>query len=149
MFVNSHFTELLQKLNSHTVKYLAAGGYAVTHYGEPRYTKDLDLWVSVDPENARRVYRAVAEFGMPLAGYTEQDFEDEGHFFMMGNPPMRIDIILGIQGVEFSEAWENRLVDDSDRLEIPYISREDLIIAKRAAGRPQDLIDADHLENLK
>jgi hypothetical protein len=149
MFVNSHFTELLQKLNSHTVKYLVVGGYAAMHYGEPRYTKDLDLWVSVDPENARRVDRALVEFGMPLAGYKEQDFEDEGHFFMMGNPPMRIDIMLGIPGVAFAEAWENRLVYDSDGLEISYISREDLIIAKRAAGRPQDLIDADHLENLK
>ena len=145
MFVNSDFTELLKLFNDNNVRYLIIGGYAFIQYAEPRYTKDLDLWISTDMSNAKAVYRALKMFGAPLTGLTQADFSDEGYFYQMGVAPMRVDILMGIPGMEFEEAWERRVEINFDGLIVPFISKEDLITAKRAAGRPQDLIDADIL----
>ncbi len=145
MFVNSDFSDLLRLFNANQVKYLVIGGYALIQYTEPRYTKDLDLWISTDPANAEAVYRALREFGAPLAGLTAADFAQEGYFYQMGVPPVRVDILMGISGVVFDEAWPRRMVVDFDGLLVPFISREDLIAAKRAAGRPQDLLDVELL----
>jgi hypothetical protein len=148
MFVNSDFTDLLRLFNDNHVKYLVIGGYAVIQHAEPRYTKDLDLWVSTDQRNAVAVYQSLQEFGAPLAGLTEADFAEEGYFYQMGVPPMRVDILMGIPGVTFEEAWRNRMEVDFDNLLVPFMSRDDLITAKRASGRPQDLIDADLLSQV-
>lgn len=145
MFVNSDFTDLLKLFSDKKVKYLIIGGYAVIQYAEPRYTKDLDVWISTDISNAKSVYKALKEFGAPLAELTEADFSEEGYFYQMGVPPMRVDILMGIPGIEFEEAWQKRVEIDFDGLLVTFISREDLITAKRASGRPQDLIDADTL----
>ncbi len=145
MFVNSDFSDLLNLFNRNHVKYLVIGGYAVIQYAEPRYTKDLDLWISTDRQNAAAVYQALREFGAPLAGLTEVDFAEDGYFYQMGVPPMRVDILMGISGLTFDKAWENRVEVDFNGLVVPFISREDLIAAKRASGRPQDLIDANLL----
>jgi hypothetical protein len=145
MFINSDFSDLLRIFNDNNVKYLVIGGYAVTQYAEPRFTKDLDLWVGTEPANAEAVYKALREFGAPLADMTEADFAEEGYFYQMGVPPVRVDIMMGIPGVQFSEAWERRVKVDFDDLPVCFISRQDLIAAKRASGRPQDLIDADLL----
>ena len=104
MFVNSDFSDLLRLLRANNVKYMVIGGYAVIQHAEPRFTKDLDLWISTDPANAAAVYRALREFGAPLAGMTEDDFAEDGYFYQMGVPPARIDILMGIPGIEFSEA---------------------------------------------
>ena len=82
MFVNSDFAELLKLLGDNHVRYLVIGGYAVVQYAEPRYTKDLDLWISADEANARSVYKALREFGAPLAGLTEKDFSEEGYYYL-------------------------------------------------------------------
>lgn len=145
MFVNSDFSDLLRLFNANQVKYLVIGGYALIQYAEPRYTKDLDLWISTDPTNAQAVYRALREFGAPLADLTEADFAQEGYFYQMGVPPVRVDILMGIPGAVFDEAWPRRLEVDFDGLVVPFISRHDLIAAKRASGRPQDLLDVKHL----
>lgn len=145
MFINSDFSDLLRIFNDNNVKYLVIGGYAVTQYAEPRFTKDLDLWVGTEFANAEAVYKALREFGAPLADMTEADFAEEGYFYQMGVPPVRVDIMMGIPGVPFSEAWERRVKVDFDDLPVCFISRQDLIVAKRASGRPQDLIDADLL----
>jgi len=145
MFVNSDFTDLLKLFSDNIVRYLIIGGYAVIQYVEPRYTKDLDLWISTDTKNAASVYTALREFGAPLAGLTEDNFSKEGYFYQMGVPPMRVDILMGIPGPEFDQAWNKRVEIDFDGLIVSFISREDLIAAKRASGRPQDLIDADAL----
>ena len=145
MFVNSDFTDLLKLFSDKNVRYLIIGGYAVIQYAEPRYTKDLDLWISTDTKNAAAVYAALREFGAPLAGLTEDDFSEEGYFYQMGVPPMRVDILMGIPGIEFEQAWEKRVEVDFDGLLVSFISRGDLITAKRASGRPQDMIDADTL----
>jgi hypothetical protein len=145
MFVNSDFSDLLNLFNANNVKYLIIGGYAVIQYAEPRYTKDLDLWISADKDNAVAVYKALKEFGAPLVGLTEADFAEEGYFYQMGRPPIRVDILMGIPGLDFETAWQHRVSEDFDGLIVNFISREDLIAAKKASGRPQDLIDADLL----
>ncbi len=145
MFVNSDFSDLLNLFNANNVKYLVIGGYAVIQYAEPRYTKDLDIWISIDKENAAAVYKALKEFGAPLVEMSEADFAEEGCFYQMGRPPMRVDILMGIPGLGFEKAWQHRVEVDFDGLVVKFISREDLIAAKKASGRPQDLIDADLL----
>jgi hypothetical protein len=142
MFVNSDFSDLLRLFNDNNVKYLVIGGYALIQYTEPRYTKGLDLWISTDLANAEAVYHALSEFGTPLAGLKEDDFSEEGFFYQMGVPPIRVDILMGIPGVAFREAWERRVEVDFNGLSVFFIAKADLLTAKRAAGRPQDLLDA-------
>jgi predicted nucleotidyltransferase len=145
MFVNSDFTDLLKLFNDNQVRYLVIGGYAVIQYAEPRYTKDLDLWISTDTTNAAAVYKALKAFGALLAGMTEADFAEEGYFYQMGVPPVRVDILMGVPGGVFEQAWLKRVEVDFDGVKVPFISRQDLIAAKLAAGRPQDLLDAKAL----
>ena len=145
MFVNSDFSDLLRLFNEERVKYLVIGGYAVIQYTEPRFTADLDLWVGTDPPNAGAVHRALREFGAPLSGLTVDDFAEDGHFYQMGVPPVRVDVLMGIPGVEFEAAWERRVEVNFDGLPVPFISREDLIAAKQASGRPQDVMDVQSL----
>jgi hypothetical protein len=104
MFVNSDFSDLLSLFNASNVRYLIIGGYAFIQYVEPRFTKDLDLWISTDPTNASAVYQALLAFGAPLEGMTEGDFAEEGYFYQMGIPPVRVDILMGIPGLQFEEA---------------------------------------------
>jgi len=132
-------------LEKHKVRYLVVGGYAVMRYTEPRFTKDLDLWISTDKENSRAVYAALKEFGAPLKYLTPADFAKEGYFYQMGNPPFRLDVMMSIPGVTFEAAWEKREKVQLEGLMIPFISKADLIKAKEASGRPQDLIDAKEL----
>jgi len=146
MLTNSDFRELLNLFKKYEVRYLVVGGYAVMKYSEPRFTKDLDLWIATDPENANSVYVALKEFGAPLANLTVDDFTHQDYFYQMGKPPFRVDIMMSIPGVEFEEAWKNCEVVELDTLKIPFISRSDLIRAKEASGRPQDRIDIDKLK---
>jgi hypothetical protein len=146
MFVNSDFSDLLKIFNANNVKYLVIGGYAVIQYAEPRFTKDLDLWISTDTSNAAAVYQSLLAFGAPLADLTEADFAEEGYFYQMGVPPVRVDILMGIPGLNFADAWQRRNIVEFDGLPVSFIAKTDLIANKRASGRPQDLIDADLLE---
>ena len=146
MFVNSDFSDLLRLFNDNNVKYLVIGGYAVIQYAEPRYTKDLDLWISTDVANAKAVFRALQEFGAPLADLTEDDFTEEGYFYQMGVPPVRVDVLMGIPGLTFAEAWQRRTNVEFDDLLVTFIGKQDLITVKLASGRPQDLIDAKQLQ---
>lgn len=145
MFVNSDFSDLLRIFNDHNVKYLVIGGYAVVQYAEPRFTKDLDVLIGTDTVNAEAVYSALREFGAPLTDLTPKDFSEEGFFFQMGVPPVRVDVLMGIPGIQFEQCWSRRVEVDFDGLKVIFISKQDLIVSKRAAGRPQDLLDADLL----
>ena len=135
----------MRLFNAGGVRYLVIGGYAVIQYAQPRFTADLDLWVGTDPGNADAVYEALREFGAPLSGLTPRDFTEEGYFYQMGVPPIRVDVLMGIPGVEFDSAWRRWAEIDFDGLPVAFISREDLIAAKRASGRPHDMIDIQHL----
>jgi hypothetical protein len=141
MKVSSDFNELLSLFNHYEVKYLVVGGYAVIKYTEPRFTKDLDLWVKADADNASAVYQALLAFGAPLTGLSADDFAHEGYFYQMGMAPVRVDILMSVTGLTFSEAWERRVEVDFAGVPTFFISREDLITTKQALGRPQDVID--------
>jgi hypothetical protein len=143
--MNSDFRDLLNLFNANKVRYLVVGGYAVMKYTEPRYTKDLDIWVEATPKNARAVFKALRQFEAPLAALTEADFASEGFFYQMGRPPARVDILMSIEGVRFADAWSNRLVSDFEGVLGNVLSRSDLIANKRAVGRPQDLVDVNSL----
>jgi hypothetical protein len=147
MLTSPDFKELLNVLNAHSVRYLVIGGYAVMKYSEPRYTRALDLWISLDPANARAIYSALREFGAPLSGLTEESFSQEGFFYQMGRPPLRVDVMMSVPGLKFEEAWPNRVVVELTGTEIPFVSRADLIRMKRASGRPQDLLDLRSLQS--
>jgi hypothetical protein len=135
----------LRIFNAAKVRYLVVGGYAVMKYTEPRYTKDLDIWVEASAKNARAVFKALKEFGAPLTNLTEADFSKEGFFYQMGRPPARVDILMSIAGVRFADAWRNRVPTDFDGVPGHVIARKDLIANKRAVGRAQDLMDVMNL----
>lgn len=155
------FKDLIALLNKHKAKYLVIGGYAVGVHAQPRVTKDLDLLILPEPKNATAVFKALQEFGAPLRTKTDpqdtdrftarrpltaKDFEDENSWFMMGIPPRAVDVLAKIPGVVFNAAWKNRVtavIDEPTGLTAEFISREDLVAAKLASGRPQDLADVD------
>ena len=130
------FKELLSIFNAHGVKYLIVGGYAVSFHAQPRATKDIDLLIQPDAANAKAVYAALAKFGAPLDGLTVENFSDRGKFFRMGREPVMVDILPEIDGIDFDRAWEKRVPSVID-----VESGPDLVTAKLAAGRPQDIAD--------
>jgi len=145
MFVNSDFSDLLRIFNDYNVRYMVIGDYAVVQDAEPRFTKDLDVLISTDAANADAVFKAFREFGAPLTGLPPKDFSEEGFFFQMGVPPIRVDVLMGLAGIQFDECWSRRNGGDFEGLKVIFMSKQDLITSKRAEGRPQDLIDADLL----
>ena len=148
MLTSPDFKELLNLFKKHSVKYLVVGGYAVMRYTEPRFTKDLDLLISVESKNAKAVYNALKEFGAPLSGLTVKDFSQKGYFYQMGRPPMRVDILMSIPGVEFDDVWSRYERLTINGVEMNFITKKDLITSKKASGRPQDLIDVENLEKV-
>ena len=129
---------------------MVIGAYAVGVHGRPRATKDLDVWVEASAENAPRVFDALRQFGAPLGDLNVTDLERLGTGFKMGIPPRRIDILTQIEGISFSEAWPQRIqASFGDAVRCPVISLADLIVNKRAAGRPQDLADVSVLERIQ
>jgi hypothetical protein len=146
MSQSSDFKDLLRLLNENDARYLIVGGYAVAKYTEPRYTKDLDIWVAPDPQNAKAVFKALVEFQAPLHKVTEGDFTNRDLVYKMGVSPTRIDIIMEIDGVDFESAWGRRVNNDFDGVPAGFISKEDLITAKQATGRPRDLADVRNLQ---
>jgi hypothetical protein len=147
--VDQDFLDLLSAFNAANVRYLVVGAYAVGVHGRPRATKDLDVWVDATPENAARVIAGLTAFGAPVAGITAADFEKPGTGFMMGRPPIRIDILTKIAGVAFDNAWPHRTAADFNGIPVPVIGLDDLLANKRAAGRDQDLADVSALVRLQ
>lgn len=141
--MNNDLKELLSVFNAHKVEYLVVGGYAVGVHAEPRATKYLDLLIRADEQNSEAVFRALAEYGAPLAGLTPANFRDEpDSVFQIGLPPFRIDILQRIEGVEFEEAWSGR-IEGLGEGAVPahVISKAHLIRNKLEVGRPQDIAD--------
>jgi len=140
--------DLLRAFNANAVKYLVVGGYAFGVHAEPRATKDLDLFIQPSQENSEAVFRALAQFGVPLEGMSPADFTD-GTIFQIGQPPARVDILQQIDGITFDEAWMNRIDGRVDG-EVPavVISKEDLIRIKVASGREQDVLDVKKLRGV-
>ena len=140
------FRDFVALLNQHEIRYVVVGGYAVGWHGYPRATKDLDFFVERSPENAGKLLRVLAEFGMSSLGLTEADLMEENTGVYFGHPPQRIDLINFAQGITFEQAWETRVVGKFGGVEINWLSRELLLRHKLAAARPQDLADVAKLE---
>jgi hypothetical protein len=145
--VNRDFRDLLAEFNAQGVEYLVVGAHALAAHGHVRATKDLDVWVRPDGENAKRVLKALKEYGTPLHDLTEADLVKQGTVFQIGVPPLRIDVIAAIDGVSFDEAWPARLQTSFADQPAAVLSRDHLIRNKRAAGRTQDLADVEWLES--
>jgi hypothetical protein len=146
MRFNPDFSDLFAELNNAGARYLLVGGYAIAVHAEPRFTKDLDVWVEPTPENAACVHAALKNFGAPLQMFTQADLERPEMVIQIGIPPNRIDVITSIDGVNFDEAWAARSLTSYGSQEVPVISVDHLIQNKRASGRPQDLADVELLE---
>ncbi len=138
--------ELLLEFNAHNVRFLIVGGYALSHYTQPRATKDLDVLIANTGDNPELVFAALATFGAPLAGMTPDDFRRPKTWFQIGLPPGRVDIVQDIEAIDFELAWKNSEagVIDED-IPVRFLSMDDLITNKLAVGRPRDLIDVDEL----
>jgi len=143
---NPDFKDMLLALSEAQIDFLLVGAYAVAAHGHPRATGDLDLWVRPDAETAPRVYRVLAEFGAPLHDLTIDDLSRPGMVFQIGVEPSRIDILTAISGVAFDRAWGNRMQITMDGIDLCVLGRADLIVNKRACGRPKDIADAESLD---
>jgi len=144
--LNPDFRDILSACIAEDVEFLVVGAYALAAHGLPRATGDLDLWIRRSPGNAARAMRALAAFGAPLDQITEADLCAPGIIFQMGVEPSRVDIITAIDGVDFDEAWPNRIVTTIDELPVPLLGLRDLMTNKRAAGRDQDRADVSRVE---
>jgi hypothetical protein len=142
------YKDLLSAFRAHGVKYLVVGGFAVIYHSQPRFTKDLDIFIKADLENAKATHAALAEFGAPLQGLRPEDFTDRNSFFRFGREPKGFDILPAIPGVDFDAAWERRVetvIDRTTGLISFFISKEDLIASKIASGRTRDLADVEEI----
>ena len=149
MKINSDFRDLLQSLNAGGVRYLIVGGYAVMVHTEPRYTKDLHLWIEPIADNARRMIAALAEFGAPTKDIAPQDFVEPDVFFQIGVEPVRVDIMTSVAGLDFERAWNRRVTVHFGAVSAPVLCREDVLKAKVAAGRVRDRQDVKKLSARK
>lgn len=145
MDVNPDFRDLFKALNEAGARYLVIGAHAVMFHSEPRYTKDLDVWVEPTSGNSQHVWAALHAFAAPLREVLPDDFSNPDVVFQMGREPNRIDVLTSVAGVKFLSAWKRRIRSSYGNQPIFVIGREDLIRNKKAAGRPRDLLDAQKL----
>jgi hypothetical protein len=147
--LDSNLCDLLSAFRACRVRYLIIGGWAVSIHAQPRATQDMDIFVSPERDNLEAVYQALIRFGAPLKNMNRTQFLEPGTFFRLGAPPCQVDIFPEIPGVEFEACWPNRVevvVDAESALAANFISAEDLIAAKVASGREQDLADAQAIK---
>lgn len=145
MVLHQDFRELLNLLNENKVDYLVVGAFALGFLGAPRNTGDIDIWIRAEEENAKKIMKALNDFGLSSLGYKTADFLDTNLIIQLGVPPVRIDIMMSISGVEFDEAFLNRNEIESEGTKIKYINKEYFIKNKKASGRLKDLADIESL----
>jgi hypothetical protein len=129
----------------HNVKYLLIGGYAVGYHGYPRATVDMDIWVAIHPQNAQKIVAVLEEFGFNLPELNADLFLERDKIIRLGVPPMRLEILTTISGVEFEASYQNRIEDELDGVKISLISLDDLKRNKLSSGRHKDLNDLENL----
>lgn len=145
MKLDPNFSEFVHLLNANAVEYLIVGGYAVAWYGYPRFTGDFDVWIRPTIENARKVLRVMRAFGFASLGFTEKDFIKPDMVLQIGYPPLRIDILTSIDGVEFEECYAAKKLFAANGGTVDVIGLEHLKANKRKSGRHKDLDDLEHL----
>jgi hypothetical protein len=141
-----HYRDILAELSAAGAEYLVVDGFAIAAHVVPRSTFDIDVWVRPGPENARRVWNALASFGAPVDNLTADDIARPGFGYQIGVAPVRIDILTEIDGITFEEAWRDREHLNFEGVVVPFISMEHLLVNKRASGRPKDLADIALIE---
>jgi len=141
------FRDFLNALNEAEVRYILVGGYSVVLHGYSRTTGDMDLWVERTSENYKRITKAFQIFGMPLFDMTESNFLSHPIWdvFTFGTPPVAIDIMVKIEGLNFEDVFQKTVYFEDDDLKIRTINRSDLIAAKKIAGRAKDINDLENL----
>ena len=149
MRVEKDFREFLKLLNAKRVKYLIVGGFAYSYHAEPRYTKDIDIWVDPNQENAARVVASISELWGMKPEIEPADFLRRDMMVQLGFAPVRIDIITSCSGLGFQSSWKRRVAAKYGDIDVFFISLQDLIKNKRAVGRGQDLVDVTYLEKVK
>jgi hypothetical protein len=147
MELDRDFKEFLACLVAHNVRFLVVGGYAVAVHGHPRYTGDLDIWIWTGSENADDLLSALADFGFASVGLTSADFTEPDRVIQLGYPPVRIDLLTSIDGVDFESCFARRIEVPLGDLSVPFIALDDLRTNKAASGRPQDRADLAALED--
>jgi len=143
--MNPHFVEILKAFRDEGVEHLVIGAHALAAHGHVRATLDIDLWVKPTHENAGRTWRALQRFRAPLSKMKVGDFAEPQVLYQIGIPPSRIDIMTSVTGLEFDEAWPNRIMASFGDVVVPVLGLEDMRKAKRAAGRLKDLADLEEL----
>jgi predicted nucleotidyltransferase len=147
LILERDFEDFVKLLNKHGVESMVVGGYALAFHGKPRSTGDLDIWINISQQNAQKMLAVVKGFGLTSMGFNQEDFLKQGYITQIGYPPLRIDILNSIDGVEFNKAVENmqQIVLDNN-LKINYVGVGDFIKNKQACGRKQDLIDIKEIK---
>ena len=145
MILNPDFKEFFQLLNKNNVRYLVIGGFAVAFHGYPRYTKDIDIWLWINPENTKNVVRTLEDFGFKSLGLSIDDFLESETIIQIGHPPNRIDLIMTASGVDFEECYQSKIEEEIDGVNIPFIDLENLKKNKLATGKTQDMADVENL----
>ena len=149
MTLDPDFEDFIQLLNQHKVDYMVVGGYAMAFHGRPRYTGNLDIWIDISESNAEKMLLVIKDFGFSSLGFKKEDFLKENLINQLGYPPLRIDIITNIDGIDFKAAFSKKLVIEIDNLKANYIGLRELIQNKQASGREKDLIDVKTLQQKK
>lgn len=149
MDLHPDLIDLLTELKSSGVEYLVVGGWAVGVHAEPRYTKDLDLLIGPSEENLARVVAALQRYGAPPGLVVQVRTMATDEFVFFGVPPARVDLLRSIPGVDFAQAWTRRTTVVWKGVEVYVIAFDDLVEAKRAAGRPKDRDDLRLLERFR
>jgi hypothetical protein len=139
------FKDFLRLLNSREVRYLVVGGYAVGYHGHPRATGDMDIWIEISEDNAEKIAAVFCDFGMPSEAVSQSLFLEAGKIIRMGVPPVRLEVITRISGVDFDDCYTRRENVEVDDINVPFISLGDLKENKKAAGRLKDLQDLEQL----
>ena len=147
MEIQPDFKELLVLLNAHGVDYLIVGGYALAYHGAPRFTGDLDVFISTTPVNAGKVYSALNDFGFGSVGLTPEDFSRADHVIQLGVPPVRIDFVTTIDGVDWTVAWAGRNHGEYGGVPVYFLGKSEFIKNKKAVGRLKDLADVEALQD--
>lgn len=146
MRVEKDFAEFLGLLNKYGVKYCIIGAYAVGFYGYPRYTKDIDILVEPERENAKKIVQAINEFGVSFPDLGEEDFCKQHMVIQLGYEPVRIDLLTSVEGSSFKTIWKNRTKGVYGKEKVFFVGQKDLIKMKEKASRPNDLIDIEKLK---
>ncbi len=139
------FKEFLKLLNSNKVEYLLVGGYAVGYHGYPRATVDMDIWIAINKNNAQKMITVIKEFGFDVLDLSVELFLEQKRVIRMGVPPIRIEILTDIDGVEFNQCYRKKTVDEIDGVNVCIIDYENLKKNKKASGRLKDLADLEFL----